>query len=196
MRKNKVELSFSFLAINGITFYRLVAVIFLTYLIINKDFIGFRWFLALSFFTDMIDGFLARKFKVVSVFGSKLDSVADDMTIVMAMAGLFVFKYDFLKEQFVVFLSLFCLYLVHITLALLRYRKITSFHTLSAKLAFLLQGVFLLLVFFLEEPPMPLFYIAVVVTAYQLIEEIIMISLLPIWKVDVKGIWWVLNKKS
>ena len=70
--------------INGITMYRLLAVPFLIYLVVaNKPEI-FKWFMGFSFFTDMIDGYLARKFKVTSVFGARLDSIADDLTIVAA----------------------------------------------------------------------------------------------------------------
>jgi CDP-diacylglycerol--glycerol-3-phosphate 3-phosphatidyltransferase len=70
----------------------------------------------------------------------------------------------------------------------------TSFHTYLAKTAALLQGIFLLLVFFTDEPILILFYAAAIVTMLELTEEIILISLLPQWQANVKGIYWVLKK--
>ncbi len=72
----------------------------------------------------------------------------------------------------------------------------TNFHTYLAKTAALLQGVFLILVFFTEEPSLILFYAATVVTMLELIEEIILIRLLPKWQANVKGIYWVLKSKE
>ena len=102
----------SFYLINLITLYRLVAALVLVILIFNKKFDLFKWLLALSFFTDLIDGFLARKFKVSSILGSRLDSIADDSTVVAALIGLFVFKPDFIQEEMNFLLGLFVLFLL------------------------------------------------------------------------------------
>jgi len=48
----------------------------------------------------------------------------------------------------------------------------------------------------LPEPVLPLFYAAVILTGLELIEEIIMVSLLPNWEANVKGLYWVLKKKK
>src|SRR5687768_17020490 len=186
--------SFSYLAINAITLYRLVSVIFLVYLVLTEQLNLFRWLLAVSFFTDAIDGFLARKFKVVSVLGSRIDSIADDLTVLVAFVGLYFFKEDFVKNYYEFFVVLVVIFLIQLTAALIRYNKFTSFHTILAKCAMILQGCFLILIFFLPEPPMWLFYGAVAVTALELVEEIILIFMLPKWQTDIKGIYWVLKK--
>lgn len=186
----------SFYLINAITLYRLVATVLLVYLAISRQPDLFKWLLAFSFFTDMIDGTLARKYKVVSVLGSRLDSVADDLTVVVAIIGIFIFKPEFLQQNMLAVSMLFVLYLVQMGTALVKYHKLTSFHTKSAKLSFLLQGCFLILVFFLPEPPMVLFYCALISTSIQLIEETIMICLLPKWRSDVKGLYWVLRERK
>ena len=89
----------------------------------------------------------------------------------------------------------FALLVLQNIFALIRYRKITSFHTYLAKLAAILQGVFLILSFFLPEPNVYLFYIAAIVTAIELIEETILVTHLPVWKANVKGLYWVLKKR-
>lgn len=182
--------------INGITVYRIIAAPCLLILLFSGQVGIFKWLLALSFFTDLIDGFLARKFKVTSVMGTRLDSIGDDLTVLVAVIGLFVLKADFIKEQKLIFIGLLVLFIVQVAYAFIHYRKMTGFHTWLAKTAALLQGVFLLLVFFTNQPIMPLFYAAAIITMLQLIEEIILVHLLPQWQTNVKGLYWVLKKKK
>jgi len=182
--------------VNSITAYRLIMAPVLIILAICDQFEWFKWLLPISFFTDLIDGTLARFFKVTSVFGTKLDSVADDLTIVAGIVGLFVFKPDFIKEEIYLVSAILILYVVQNIAAIIRYRKMSSFHTYAAKFAALVQGIFLILTFFLPEPLYFLFYTVVIVSALDLIEETVLVFLLPKWKANVKGLYWVLKHKS
>lgn len=182
--------------INGITLYRIIAAPFLMVLIFLHEYDIFKWLLGVSFFTDLIDGYLARKYKVASILGTKLDSIGDDLTVLVAMTAFFILKLAFIKKHIIIFLILFGLFLVQTTYALIRYGKITSFHTYLAKMAALLQGVFLLLTFFTDEPNLFLFYAAAIITILELTEEIILVGLFQHWKANVKGIYWVLKNKQ
>jgi phosphatidylglycerophosphate synthase len=182
--------------INGITLYRLLAAPFLLFLIVTNQPDLFKWLLAISFFTDAIDGFLARRYKVVSVMGAKLDSIGDDLTVIAGIIGLFVFKRDFINQEFIWLLLLLVLFIIQVISAFVHYGAITSFHTYLAKLAAISQGVFLILAFFVPEPIRILFYIAITITALDLLEEIVLTFLLPEWKANVKGIYWVLKQKN
>ena len=182
--------------INGITFYRIIAAPFLLVFLFAKQYEVFKWLLGLSFFTDLIDGYLARKFQVTSILGTKLDSIGDDLTVLAGLIALFVLKLEFIKQHMIIFIVLLVLFLVQITYGFIRYKKMTSFHTYLAKTAALLQGVFLILVLFTEEPSLILFYVSAIVTMLELTEEIILIRLLPKWQANVKGIYWVLKKKN
>ena len=182
--------------INAITLYRLVAAPLMVFLLIYNRPDIFKWMIGISFFTDAIDGYLARKFNVASIAGAKLDSIADDLTIVVAMAAVFVFKTEFVKEQSIIFICLFALLIIQTIYALFRYGKISSFHTYSAKFAAILQGSFFILLFFLPEPLYPLFYFAAVVTGVELVEELLITHFLPAWETDVKGLYWVLKRRD
>lgn len=182
--------------INGITLYRIVAAPILLLLVFSGDLEIFKWLLGISFFTDLIDGFLARRFKVASVLGTRLDSIGDDLTVLVGVIALFVTKMEFIKEQKFIFILLLLLFLAQTTYAFIRYERITNFHTWLAKTAALLQGVFLLLAFFTDEPNLVLFYTAALITMLELIEEIILVRLLPNWETNVQGIYWVLKKKE
>ena len=185
----------SYYIINAITLYRLLAAPFLIYLIVNNKPDLFKWLLAISFFTDAIDGFLSRQFHVTSVAGSRMDSIADDFTVIAAMVGCIVLKPEFIWHEFAVIILLLVLLLFQIGLALWRYRKLTSFHTWLAKAATILQGCFLLLLFFLPQPPYLLFYAAAIITALDIAEEIAMVLILPVWQADVKGLYQALKIK-
>jgi CDP-diacylglycerol--glycerol-3-phosphate 3-phosphatidyltransferase len=186
----------SYYIINGITLYRVIAAPVLLVLLFKEEYVLFKWLLLLSFFTDFIDGYLARKFKVTSVLGTRLDSVGDDLTVLVAMAGLFRINTSFIKEQQWFLIILFVLFLVQAIAAFLRYSKMTSFHTYLAKLAAFAQGIFLLLSFFLDRPVLLLFYAAFLITLFELIEEIIIVCILPQWETNVKGLYWVLRKQK
>ena len=181
--------------INGITLYRIVAAPFLLVLLFTKNYELFKWLLGVSFFTDLIDGFLARKYKVTSVLGTKLDSIGDDLTVLVGVVGLFVIHPEFIREQKIIFIIMLILFLVQVSYALARYGKMTNFHTWLAKTAALLQGLFLLITFFTGKPHLILFYAAAFITILELIEETIMVAMLPEWKDNVKGVFELLKRK-
>lgn len=185
----------SFYVINGITLYRLIAAPGLLILLLINQFELFKWLLAFSFFTDSIDGILARKFRVASLMGARLDSIADDLTVAVGLIGMIVIYPDFVREQMLPLILLFILFVIQASLAIRKYGKLSNFHTYLAKLSAILQGVFLILLFFLDRPNYFLFYATLVVTALQLLEEIILVFLLPEFKTDVKGLYWVMQKR-
>jgi phosphatidylglycerophosphate synthase len=182
--------------INSITLYRIITAPLLVYLLLTGKLDWFKWLLGISFFTDLIDGELARNYNVTSVLGARLDSIGDDLTVFVAIFGLWYLNPSFIKQEWVVLVPLGFLFLFQTGSALYRYGKITSFHTKLAKLAALIQGVFLLSFFFLENIQYSLFYAAVVITGVELIEEIILVYLLPQWESNIKGLWWVWKRKQ
>jgi phosphatidylglycerophosphate synthase len=181
--------------VNLITLYRLVAAPVLALLLINRQFMAFKWLLALSFFTDAIDGWLARKFKVISLPGARLDSIADDLTILVAILGVVSYRPGFVNSELLLVSLLVILYIFQNLIALFRYHKLTSFHTYTAKVAAVLQGIFLVLFFFVAEPIKPLFKLTAWVTLIDLAEEIVLVLILPQWAANVKGLYWVIRNR-
>lgn len=182
--------------INAITLYRTVAFPVLMVLIFTNRFDIFKWMLMVSFFTDAVDGFLARKFKANSVLGARLDSIGDDLTILAGIIGFAVAKTDFLKEHWIIFAIPLGLFFIQTILALLRYKKTSSYHTYLAKAAAILQGFFICSMFLFEEPVYWLFYTTAAITTLELIEEIFIVFALPEWKTNVHGLYWVLKEKN
>ncbi|MBL7846380.1 MAG: CDP-alcohol phosphatidyltransferase family protein [Cyclobacteriaceae bacterium] len=181
--------------VNWISFFRVVAFPVFLVLLTLRAVDAFKWLVLASFLTDALDGYLARKFKVISILGSRLDSLGDDLAILAAFLGVVVFRWNFLIDQWILISLLWFLFLVQLGYAMAKYQKPTSFHTYGAKLATLFQGAFLSSLFFFDEPLLPLFYGTVVVTSLELIEEIIMVGMLPTWRSDVRGLYWI-NKPT
>ena len=182
--------------VNAITAYRVISAPVLILLALTGHLEIYKWLLLVSFFTDIIDGTLARKLHVTSVFGSKLDSIGDDLSFVAAIVGVFAFRQKFIVDNLVWVIVLLGFYLLQTILALIKYGKITSFHTYIAKIAAIAQGSFLLLLFILPQPIHWLFYAAAIITIIDLTEETIILFYLAEWQADVKGLYYVLKKKK
>ncbi|MBK6936301.1 MAG: CDP-alcohol phosphatidyltransferase family protein [Chitinophagaceae bacterium] len=185
----------SYYIINGITMYRVLAAPVLMALLFTDNVSLFKWLLVISFFTDSIDGFLARKYKVTSKFGTRLDSIGDDLTVFAATLGLFVVHPVFIRSHLIPLGALFALFLVQTGYAFWMYGRPSGFHTYMAKLAAISQAIFLVLAFFLPQPIVWLFYVAIGITALQLKEEIMLVRMLPQWRGNVKGLWWVCREQ-
>jgi CDP-diacylglycerol--glycerol-3-phosphate 3-phosphatidyltransferase len=153
----------------------------------------FRWLLVISFVTDALDGFLARQFKAKSILGARFDSISDDLTVLAAIIGLFVFQPQFMRDEWLLIALLVLIFFIQTGYALVKYQKMTSFHTYGAKVAAVFQGLFLCSMFFFAEPIYWLFYTTVILTALELLEEIAMVFVMPRWKSDVRGLYWALR---
>lgn len=174
------------------SFYRILAAPLLLFLLWQEQQVLFTWFLLLSYSTDAIDGFLARKLKITSSRGSQLDSMGDQITFIIGLLGLLIFEFEFIKLNYVLILIAFSPYLIQMFLAYLKYGKATAFHTYLAKLSAVIQSVFILTSLFFE-PYYGLFYAMIVIGILETIEEITLIYMYKNWVSDVKGIFHALK---
>jgi CDP-diacylglycerol--glycerol-3-phosphate 3-phosphatidyltransferase len=176
------------------SFYRIMAVPLLLALIWFGERTWFTWFLLISYSTDAIDGFLARKLKITSARGSQLDSLGDQITLAIGLVGLLVFETDFIKTNALLIFIVFLPYLLQMVIAYRKYGKTTAFHTYLAKLSALIQGVFILWLLFFG-PVYWLFYTMIILGVLETFEEIALIFMYDKWVKDVKGIYWALKDK-
>ena len=176
------------------SFYRIFAAPFLLLLIWFDERLIFTWFLLVSYLTDAIDGYLARKLKITSPRGSQLDSFGDQITLMVGLIGLFYFETEFIKTNLVLILIAFIPYIVQMVIAYSKYGKATAFHTYLAKLSAIMQSVFILWSLFFS-PEYSLFYIMIAIGLLETIEEITLIFMYDKWASDVKGIYWAYQDK-
>jgi CDP-diacylglycerol--glycerol-3-phosphate 3-phosphatidyltransferase len=174
------------------SFYRIFAAPFLVLLIWFELRMVFSWLLLVSYSTDAIDGFLARKLNISSPRGSQLDSFGDQITLIVGLIGLFFFEYEFINTNLLLILIAFVPYILQMLIAYYKYGKATAFHTYLAKLSAILQSLFILSSLFFR-PEYTLFYIMIVIGILETIEEIALIYMYDNWVSDVKGIFMAFN---
>ena len=174
------------------SFYRIMAIpLLLAFLLMgNREL--FTWFLLVSYSTDAIDGFLARRLNLSSARGAQLDSIGDQATLVAGLFGVIVFENQFIRENFLLIIIAFVPYLIQMAIAFWKYGKTTAFHTYLAKASAILQSVFILWTLFFG-PIYWLFYVMIAIGILETIEEISLIFMYDSWVEDVKGIYWALK---
>jgi len=84
--------------------------------------------------------------------------------------------------------------LLEYVLAVLRYGRLSSFHTWSSKVAGFLLVVFVAVLFLHGFVPW-LFYLAITVAILSSLEEYALLALLPEWRADVRGVWWLRQER-
>jgi len=176
------------------SFYRVVAAPFLVLLLWLDKRHFFAWLLLISYLTDAIDGYLARKLKIASPRGSQLDSFGDQITLVVGLIGLLVFENEFIKKNILLIGVAFVPYIIQMGIAYYKYGKATAFHTYLAKLSAIIQSVFILYSLFFA-PNYTLFYIMIGFGLLETFEEITLIYMYNTWASDVKGIYWAFRDK-
>lgn len=176
------------------SFYRVLAVPLLVLLIFLDERLIFTWFLLISYLTDAIDGYLARKLKITSARGSQLDSFGDQLTLIMGLVGLFYFETEFIKTNLIIIILALTPYLIQMLIAYLKYGKATAFHTYLAKTSAVLQSIFILWSLYFS-PEYILFYSMLIFGILETIEEISLIYMYDNWVSDVKSILWAKKDK-
>ena len=177
------------------SFYRIFAAPFLLVLLWFNGRELFSWFLLISYSTDAIDGFLARQLKISSPRGSQLDSMGDQITLIIGLIGLFIFENKFIIDNLVLIIIAFIPYIIQMIIAYLKYGKATAFHTYLAKLSAIMQSIFILWSLFFS-PDYVLFYIMIGIGLLETFEEITLIFMYDNWASDIKGIYWALRDKK
>jgi phosphatidylglycerophosphate synthase len=176
------------------SFYRIAAAPILLILLLLDERQLFSWFLLISYLTDAIDGYLARKLKITSSRGSQLDSFGDQITLIIGLIGLFIFENEFIKKNIILISAAFVPYILQMIIAYFKYGKATAFHTYLAKLSAILQSFFILYSLFFT-PNYTLFYIMIGFGLLETFEEITLIYMYDSWSSDVKGIYWAFKDK-
>ena len=149
-----------------------------------------RLFLGLAIaalLSDVLDGALARRLGAASETGRLLDSWADLLIAMVAFAGATMLWPDTMRrEAFYLALVLTAL-VVPNAWALLRFRRLLGYHTVSAKASGVLLGVSTILLF-TGLTPVP-FRVASFVELAVAAEYIAISLLIPEWTGEMKSVW-------
>ena len=130
-----------------------------------------------ALFTDAVDGWIARALSQTSQLGTRLDSWSDlvlSFSVPLSVWWLFP---DLVRLEGIYFLTLIVSYLIPTLVALVKYRRIPSYHTRIAKVAGVLTGITGLLLL-LGGPALP-FHLVVFLVVVEALEETAITFVLP-----------------
>ena len=180
---------------NVITSYRLFMAPVILYFIISGQENLFAIFLVINLLTDVIDGYIARRFKMETEIGARLDAFADYFTYVLVFIGLFVFKMDDLRPYLVSALIFISMLVLTVIVSLIRFRKFHSYHTIIEKSGGYVQAIFFICLFTIGLIA-PLYYFMIVLGILGAIETIAIDMLLPEMRSDTLGLYWVIKERK
>lgn len=148
----------------------------------------FRWMLLACLCSDIADGWIARAFRLRTPLGARLDSIADVLVEIAALCGLWIFHAEVVRAHAVLVACAAGLYFGQILLALWRYGRVSSFHTVLNRIGAYAQGLFLITLFFWGFSSL-FFHAAIALVIVAAVEEIVLVCILPEWTTDVGGLW-------
>jgi len=171
---------------NAISLFRLSSVPVLLWLAIAGADSAFVWLLVLVGSSDMLDGWLARRFGWVSRLGALLDSIADmSIVLVVLLAIVLLHPEVFVDYGWVVWSVVGIWGIVNI-IGLLRYHRLASFHTEFGRIGITIFGVFVLVLFFYGFVPWVLLACGAVCFLAG-VESLLLVLLIDRWTPNLRG---------
>lgn len=189
-------MNWKYVLVNGLTISRIIMCPVLVWLLFYTDPklllppAAASWLLAFAFLTDLLDGFLARRLKVTSDLGCKLDSFADDLLFCTAIFYIRYLYPQVISENIIVISITSLLFFSKLFMLWYKHKKfISGMHTYFTKVAAFFQALFFLhAVFF--SPSNVFLTIACTITMIALFEEILIIVMIPRIRKNIKGIFF------
>jgi CDP-diacylglycerol--glycerol-3-phosphate 3-phosphatidyltransferase len=157
---------------------------------------GFFWLFILLEFTDWIDGKLAKLLDQETTFGARLDSVADAAMYGAMVLGTCRLKWDLVNAEVAWIVAVGISYGLTTGLGLLRFRRVPSYHTRSAKTCWLFVLLALVFVFLIPDwSRWPLRIAAAAVIAANL-EATLITLVLREWQANVPSVLHAVRARS
>lgn len=179
---------------NIISFYRLIMFpVVLILALLGQE----RWFvilLSINLVSDILDGFIARTFNLVTRFGAALDNLADVGTYILALYGIFAFRWEAIGPHAWLLYLFLGVFILSYIVAFARFGKIPGLHLYGAVIAGYLQGVFFF-VLFVWDFYLWMYYLAVGWGVIAYLEKIVVLMKADEIKPGIKGLYWLLKKK-
>jgi len=148
------------------------------------------WFIGVLLFaefTDVLDGFLARTLNQITKMGSRLDSWGDFVIYSTIAVCAWILWPDILQRESLYFIIIVLCFILPALIGFIKFRRFTSYHTWSVKLAVAITVISYILLFsgLLDWP----FRMAVLFCLYAAIEEIAITLLIHHEHIDVRTVW-------
>jgi len=178
-----------------LSLYRIIIFPFVLWLIFAGNENLFAIFITISLITDFLDGFIARRFKMETQIGVKLDSWADLGTYILAFIAIALFKWPEIRPYALMLYVFAGILALSYILVFVKFKGLAGLHTYMFKVTGYMQGAFIISLFLWGFYLLP-YYICLAWGTLACIEEIIIILILKEPKMNVKGLYWILKNKN
>jgi cardiolipin synthase (CMP-forming) len=173
---------------NALSLYRLFSFPFIMIFIFlghEKLFAFFIWF---NLTTDILDGWIARRFNQMTDIGSKLDGLADSGTYILALTGIMMFKWNDFQPHSVSFFIFIAFFIASRVFSLIKLGTFWGFHTYGVRIAGYIHGAFFIVLFF-SGFYLWFYYIMIVSGVLAFSETILLTLLVNEPEVRIKGLY-------
>lgn len=178
---------------NAISLGRLVLAPVMVVLAWDQQANVFRAAFTVAVISDLLDGVLARVLNQRTELGAKLDSWADMGTYLALFFGTCMLWPQFINTHLGLILGGFGTYTVAFSFGYLKYGRLTSYHTLSGKVAAVLMAGSMIIWFF-GGPEWP-FRAGLIAALVSGTEQIAITLVLPSWQPNVPSFWHALRSR-
>jgi CDP-diacylglycerol--glycerol-3-phosphate 3-phosphatidyltransferase len=149
----------------------------------------FLLLLAITFLSDVLDGMAARLLGLESQFGAMLDSWADLLVYITIAVGTWWLWPEVIKRELWYVIIAILSYVLPVTVGLIKFHAVTSYHTWLVKCAVASMGIALFLLFIFEFV-WP-FRLAAFICLAAAVEEIAITFYLFEMRSDVRSLWFL-----
>lgn len=150
--------------------------------------------IVVSLVSDILDGLIARTFRLQTEFGAKLDSIADDATYVAAFIGVLVFKSAEIGPHMPLLYAFIVMVALTTLVHLAKFGLFPSLHLYSFRVGGYLQGGFLLLLF-VHGFEVHFFYFVFLYGIVACLEVIAVTMVVRQPISNARGLYWVLRDR-
>ncbi|PCJ65640.1 MAG: hypothetical protein COA58_09550 [Bacteroidetes bacterium] len=173
---------------NLLSGYRLATLPLLVFLIYVGNQHLFAIFFCINLVTDILDGYIARRFDAATPLGARLDSLADLGSYIAALYAISQFYWQDIAPFSVWFFAFLGVFVLSQLTSLIKFKTFPSLHLYSFKVSGYAQGIFLFILFIYQFIP-ALFIVAMTFGIVACMEETITLLYLKEMKSNVKSIF-------
>lgn len=129
--------------------------------------------LALGALSDILDGFLARRFDMQSEFGSRLDAIADTLTLLSAVGWVLLLQPQLIEDHPFLLAIAIGLATASLIVGWVRHRQVADLHLSSSRLAAIVCYPFVVHALLTDGYVEPWFYLGIGVTIVASVEALL-----------------------
>lgn len=179
---------------NTLSFFRLLAAPVLLFLAWHGNEISFLVLLTFALISDGIDGYIARRFNLITELGAKLDTWGDvSIYLTLAISAFWLWP-DTVYEERYYFGAMVASVIFPTVVGLLKFNALTSYHTWLVKFSGA-SAVITAILLFTGVMHWP-FRIAAVLTVLAALEEVAITAIIDQPISNVKSVFHIMKNKS